>query len=203
MGMIVVFFLVFSSPQLRADPKKNAPSSIKIPDKLAAYIPVDYRAKFQRLTGLEKSALHWNQGIVVYCNICQDVYTNNYIEFLRDFNDDGDEEEEKEGKSRYKKYPAGTVIVKDHFPLGKRYFLDEGAVPTDPTTIAVMIKHKKGYDPIHDDWQYGYFMPSGQVIAIGKGEDSQIKKLCSDCHRNIRSRDHIFSSKIQLNSAQK
>ena len=200
-------FLFISTLVLAKNSKKES-GKIVIPKEFSSYVPPDYHTKFQRLSSFEKSALHWNQGIVVYCNTCKDVYINNDLEYLREFDDDEDDEDDEEEDSssktsKYKKYAVGTVIVKDHFPLEKRYFVNKQAVPTNPTTVAVMIKRKKGFDPIHDDWQYGYFTLQGNIIVNGKGENQAVKKLCSDCHKNIHSRDHIFSSRLKSEFTQK
>lgn len=168
---------------------------VKIPKEFKDDIPIDYRSKFKRISSFEKSALHWNLGIVIYCNTCLKAYLNNYIEFLREF--EADEDEEEELKLEYKTYPVGTVIVKDHFQLNAAHFVDSSAIPSAPSTIAVMVKKEKGFDPTHGDWLYGYFGADGKMIASGKAANPAVKALCSDCHNNIKERDYIFSRRTR------
>ncbi|MEN8822645.1 MAG: cytochrome P460 family protein [Abyssibacter sp.] len=160
------------------------PRSIKMFDVPPAYADSlgDYRKRWERLTGFEYSGLHWNQFIMVYTSLGGPVYQNNYLAFMRWYEDP----DEPDNLPRYQPYPVGTVVLKENF-------LAEGGKPTQATTVTAMIKQSPGYAPQAGDWEYLQFDAAGRIIVAGRGDDPAIRALCADCHNNMAERDYIFS----------
>lgn len=164
------------------------------PKKENAQLYGDYRKKWNRLSGFELSSLHWNQFVAVFINQAEDVYRNNYIQYLRTSQDDWDEDEdedEREDEIRedtvYKTYPIGTILAKEGFDssLGK---------PGTPIFISMMLKQPNGYDPEFGDWQYLKYSADGTTLVSGKASDPNIKAQCGACHLNVSERDFVFST---------
>lgn len=177
-------------------------AAVVIPKKLDPYVKPDYADSYTQLSGLEKSALHWNYGITIFCIKCEPAYVQNYLEYQKQFEAD-DEDEDEEVTYNFIKYAEKTVFVKNHYILKQNHYLNEKAIPEPPDMVAVMIKREAGYDPEFGDWQYGYFNAKGNVIVEGKGSKPAIRSLCSDCHKNISERDHIFSRHLVPNFCKK
>ena len=144
----------------------------------------NYRKSWSRLTGYEYSGLHWNQFIVVYSNLGNETYRNNYSEYLR-YYQDYDEDEPKQ--PNFASYPTGTIVLKENFLASK-------GLPKVPLSVTMMIKREAGYDTQVGNWEYVQFDPKGKVMLKGNSQDAVVKKACANCHINIADRDYIFSN---------
>jgi hypothetical protein len=158
-------------------------SEFSIPDNYKNII-YNYPRKWQRLSGYEYSALHWEQFVVVFINNKTEVYSNNHSEFLRIYEEDLDPEEDE---INYKKYEVGTIILKESF-------LNKDSRPTTPLLLSGMIKRKPGYDPEFGDWEYFQSSPDGKIIAMGNSKDKEIEATCVSCHSNINDQDFVFAT---------
>ena len=185
LGLAVALLLAVGPALVEAgDEASPYPRHIKMFDTPPAYAEQlgDYRRRWERLTGFEYSGLHWNQFIMVYTNLGGEVYQNNYLEFMRWYEDP----DEPDNLPQYQPYPVGTVMLKENF-------LAEGGKPTQATTVTAMIKQPPGYAPEAGDWEYLQFDAAGRIIVAGRGDDPAIHALCADCHHNMAERDYIFS----------
>jgi hypothetical protein len=84
-----------------------------------------------------------------------------------------------------KKYPVGSIIVKEKQGLP---FREEGAVESYSKThdgVGGMIKRALGFDPEHGNWEYFYFEDASQV------EQGKIS-TCIECHRAAAKSDFVF-----------
>ncbi|MEJ2681442.1 MAG: cytochrome P460 family protein [Gammaproteobacteria bacterium] len=149
----------------------------------------DYRHRFNRVSAISYSALHWNHFVSIFAapNGAATVYRNNFKEYMTlvEREDDGDDYEPS-----FQQYPVGTVFVKEHF-------ISEGGHAGNPTQLSVMKKHAAGYDFSGGDWEYIQIGFSGKVMARGNSENPVVKALCSNCHSNIANRDYVFSLNYQ------
>lgn len=141
----------------------------------------NYRAEWPRLTGLQYSGMHWGQSVIVFVNQHRDIYRRNHRTYLLEF-EEADEDETYE----YTPYPVGTIFVKENFLL----HIDQKA---QALTLAIMIKHKPGYDPELGDWEFIQVGADGQTIVQGaSSKNPAVASLCGDCHKNLADRDYIF-----------
>ncbi|MDJ0842596.1 MAG: cytochrome P460 family protein [Acidobacteriota bacterium] len=143
----------------------------------------DYRQRWSRLTGINPSALHWNQSIIVFINQNEHIYRHNYLTYMKLLNDDYDDEDE----IQFKTYTPGTILLKEHYSI-------QMGQPVTGLTIAMMIKREPGYAPDHGDWQYVQFSATGEVIMDGNAGNPVVKEQCASCHQNIAERDFVFHS---------
>ena len=162
-------------------------SDFSIPEQYKKII-VDYPKNWHRLSGYEYSALHWEQFVVIFMNKNQDVYANNHLEFIRIYEEDLDPEEDE---ILFKKYPVGTVILKESF-------LNEHSRPTNALLLSGMIKREKGYDPKYGDWEYFQSNKNGDIIAFGNSTNKLVNTTCIDCHSNIEDKDFIFATHYSI-----
>lgn len=173
------------SPQPPFDIEQFKPSS----DNKTLY--GDYRRKWNRLSGFELSSLHWNQFVAVFINQSEDVYRNNYIEYLRtsqdDWDDEDEDEEETETVSKFKPYPVGTIVVKEGFDSSQ-------GKPGEALFISIMKKREKGFDTANGDWEYMQFDPRGKTMLKGKATKANVQAQCAGCHLNVADRDYVFST---------
>lgn len=192
--MKIIFLIMFSFLVVT-----SSYAEVIIPQKYQALIK-NYRHKLERVSGLEPSPLHWGHGVVVYGDHeAAKIYRHNHLEFIKEFEmDEGDDEDDDEFVINYKKYKVGTVFVKEQFSLPGKHSLASTGIPSDPSSIIVMIKEKPGYDPAGNDWKYVYFMVDGNIVAEGKSSVPAVKVLCSNCHQNVKQRDFIFSRIIKF-----
>lgn len=156
----------------------------EIPESYKSLVPKNYRTKWKRITGFEYSGLHWGQFVVVYMNDHEEIYKNNYIEYIRLYVED---EELEDDEMMFQPYPVGTVFLKENY-------LVETNRPGAPSSLTLMVKKEPGYDPEFGDWLYMQSATSGQIAMEGKMKDPVIYKVCSECHANMAERDYIFSS---------
>lgn len=138
------------------------------------------------LTGYERSALHWDQFVRVYINQGTNVYQWNYLQFLREYLQDYDEDPPQ---IDYQKYPEGTVIAKENYAA-------EHGLPTQLLTLTVMVKRAKNYYAKGGNWEYIQFSSKGKVMLRGSGQNPQVQKACASCHQNVAQRDFIFSTML-------
>ena len=77
--------------------------------------------------------------------------------------------------------PAGTVIVKEHFPV------QDDMASESRAAYLVMAKMPTGYDADHDDWYYAMVDDMAhEVKAQGKVE------MCVGCHMQAAGTDYVF-----------
>jgi hypothetical protein len=169
------------------EPVPYLTSDFNIPDRYKNII-TDYPEEWQRLSGYEYSALHWEQFVVIFMNKNQEVYANNHLEFIRIYEEDLDSEEDD---IFFKSYPVGTIILKESF-------LNGNSRPTTALLLSGMIKRDKGYDPKYGDWEYFQSNKSGEIIAHGNSKDKLISTTCIDCHSNIEDKDFIFATHYSM-----
>ena len=160
------------------------PSPFKIPKKFEALLK-DYRKNWVRLTNIEFSGLHWNNGVVVYINKNRKTFLHNHIGFLKIREDLLEDDEEEE--DLFLVYPVGAILVKENYLL-------ENGIPVAILTVTVMIKRQRGYDPKTGDWEFLQFDPKGKILVSGNSKNKRVEAVCASCHRNIVSRDFIFST---------
>jgi hypothetical protein len=200
-GLIVLAISAFAAPAFGESFVESlgafnseAATPFKVPEQYGNDLK-DYREKFIRLTRLEFSGLHWNQGIVIYINRNYKTYVDNYIGYLKlsegledeDPCEEGDDPEEDECVELFSDYAAGTIVLKENYLLKDR-------VPETPLMVTLMIKHEPGYDPEHGDWEYAQFDSSGKLIISGNATDPNVNKVCAECHINMSGRDYLFST---------
>lgn len=94
----------------------------------------------------------------------------------------------------------GIVIVKKNFGERGKTTLED--VANNPgkfiTSVTVMFKREKGYDPDNKDWFWAKYQPSGQLMKnpkgmalagrVAKGSD----KACIACHAGAPGDDYVF-----------
>lgn len=158
----------------------------EIPEKYSEDLH-DYRTDWTRLTGFEYSGLHWQQFIAIYINREADVYTYNFNQYIRYYQDLEEYDEDEISEPIFKKYTPGTIILKENFAA-------KNGSPDTPLTITMMIKHAPGYDPQNGDWEYVQSTSSGEIILSGNEQDPAVKTACANCHINIAERDYIFTN---------
>ncbi len=152
----------------------------------------EYRKTYTRLTALQKSALHWNFGIVTYINKGEDRFQHNYNMYVKEFEALDEDDDEALEEIEFKPYDVGTIIVKEQYPLESEHHIDIEGVPLNPSALSIMIKEKKGYDPENGDWRYLQITSSGTMVANGKASDPVVKPLCGECHINVKDRDYVY-----------
>ena len=176
------FFLQVADTEGRRDILGLETTPFTIPEPYRDLL-ADYRKSWHRLTGINPSALHWNQSIVVLINQSESVYRHNYLTYMKQLEDDFDDEDE----IQFETYPTGTVLLKEHYAI-------QVGQPVTGLTVALMIKRQPGYAPDHGDWQYVQFSASGQLMIDGRGSDPLVWAQCASCHQNIAERDFVFHS---------
>ena len=162
----------------------NAPSPFRVPEKFQDLLN-NYRRNWTRLTKLEFSGLHWKGGIVVYINKNYKTFLRNYIGFLKIQEDLLEDDEDEE--DLFSVYPVGTIVLKENYLLEK-------SIPTRVSTVTVMIKRPKGYDPEMGDWEFLQFDQQGKILLSGNSKDAVVQATCAFCHKEMESRDYIFST---------
>lgn len=182
--------LSLSLTGLSADKSTNslyqqAPNFV-IPKSLKAITP-DYRKQWHRLSDSEFSGLHWQQFVVIYSNIGQDVYNNNYRTYINHYINE--EPSSKPNKKAFTQYPEGTIIIKESFA-------NHTPQIADALTLTIMIKHPKGFDSANGDWEYLQTSSDGRILLRGKADDPAVYQPCGECHKNMKERDYIFSTII-------
>ena len=162
----------------------DAASPFRVPEKFQDLLR-NYRRNWTRLTNLEFSGLHWKQGIVVYINKNYKTFLRNYIGFLKIQEDLLEDEEDEE--DLFSVYPVGTIVLKEN------YLLEKG-IPTRVSTVTVMIKKRKGYNPELGDWEFLQYEKDGKILLAGSSKNPVVQATCAFCHKNMESRDYIFST---------
>lgn len=85
-----------------------------------------------------------------------------------------------------KQLPPGSIVVKENYNKERQLM-----------AITVMYR-TKGFDPEHNDWWYGKYMPNGQIAAMKMEGTNQMMKLagkvqgCIKCHENAGGDDYAF-----------
>jgi cytochrome P460 len=143
-----------------------------------------YRQGWTQATDLERSALHWSQGVVIYMNQGQAQYRNNHARQKHIMNG---EEQADANTPGFTVYPHGTVLLKENYTL-------EQGVPPQPASVTIMLKRETGYDPTMGDWQFVQFDPAGKMIVNGSSRDPEVAATCAVCHRGMVERDYVFST---------
>ncbi len=163
---------------------EKSPYQVELFDTPAAFHESlkHYRSQWLRLTGFEYSGLHWNQFISVYTNTGEETYKNNYLQYIRWYEDPDDEE----NKPVYTTYPEGAVILKENFA-------SENGKPGMPISVTAMIKRGNNYDPSNGNWEYLQFDAKGNILLQGNSSNELVAETCANCHRHVDGRDYIFS----------
>jgi len=167
---------------VHGEPNPYDQSPFAVPEAYAEHM-TDYRKKWDHVSPINYSALHWNHFVSIFMNHSDEIYKHNYIEFLK-----LEEmlEEDEEYDPEFKLYPEGVIFIKEHF-------LSENGSPGKPTILSIMIKREPGYDPKYNDWEYVHASETGQVIISGNSSSPAIMQMCLECHANMADRDYIFS----------
>lgn len=198
LGLMLILWPVLALGQGQRIGKwdSGSPSPFEIPEQWKSTLD-DYRNKWIRLTDLEFSGLHWNQGIVVYINQSHKTFVNNYVEYLKileglDEDEDCDPgerylEDEDECISVFRFFPKGTIVLKEN------YLLHEG-VPQQPLTVTMMAKEANDDENPENNWKYIQFDKDGKILISGKASDPAVQSNCAECHQNMMDRDYIFST---------
>jgi hypothetical protein len=186
---VIYLALLFAATLLNGISRAEA---TKPPDSLGVFaLPIgyedilkDYRQQFTCMSKVEKSASHWNHWVVVYINKNAEVFSENHLEYFKWYVSESNTPGEKK---KFKEYPVGTVVLKEHFtssdgPYGK------------PAMLAFMIKHPKGYDSKMGDWQFVWASADGKILLQGKATSPPVHTACGECHANARERDYVFSN---------
>ena len=184
---IMLFSTVFNSLSLFAKEIPYQTTDFTIPAKYQSQIK-NYPLAWQRLSGYEHSALHWEQFVLVFSNKSKEIYVNNHFEFMRVYEEDLDPEEDE---ITYKPYPIGTILLKESF-------LNEDSRPGKSLFLSGMIKRKKGYDSRYGDWEYFQSSTDGQLLFSGNSKNAPVMKTCIECHGHIAEKDFIFASHYSI-----
>ena len=83
--------------------------------------------------------------------------------------------------NKLEKFPEGSIIVREK--PGK-------ASEELPELLAVMIKHRAGFNPDGGDWEFLLIDGSGTKIRL-----RQKQGQCLDCHRSQRDNDFVYPLK--------
>ncbi|NKI17802.1 cytochrome P460 family protein [Spongiibacter sp. KMU-166] len=174
----------FGTAQAEEDAGELPPYSHKMFDipASATVLSDNYRSSWARLSGFEYSGLHWNQFIILYSNIGQEVYKENYLQYITWFEDPDDDDNTPE----YSSYPEGTVILKENFA-------SKQGKPNAAISVTAMIKKPAGYDSANGDWEYLQFGPDGTVLLQGAASKPYVEQQCGACHRSVADRDYVFA----------
>lgn len=82
--------------------------------------------------------------------------------------------------------PVGAAIVKEKW-------LPDADTSMTLIAYAAMIKHERGYDPSHGDWEYLYVDLADEDESVERG------KLpgCRDCHARAATKDYLFRTHLK------
>lgn len=183
--LVVPFYYSLASNRSANVLDPGAPSQFTVPPSLLPLLQ-DYPKKLTRLSGIEPSGLHWNQGIVVYANTKGDVYRHNYMSYQKFLSYDEDEDDDA-NKVAFKTYAPGTILLKENYVTSSHPFVK-------PASVTVMMKQAKGYDPAMGDWRFVQFDTAGNITVDGSSQDSTVNLVCAFCHRSMVDRDYVFST---------
>lgn len=183
-SIAVIPLAMFTSQGYAADPFSIYP--FEVPTKYAKDLK-DYRTNWKRLTGFEYSGLHWQQFVVIYINKDAQIYSDNFKEYVKYYQDLDEYDEDELTVPEFKHYSEGTIVLKENFGA------DNGS-PDVPLSVTMMIKREAGYDTENGDWEYVQFTPAGKVTLSGNSSNKAISAACSNCHINIAERDYIFTN---------
>ncbi len=180
-----------NGPDTAAPKLEYNPPPFKIPKQFEKQLG-DYRKKFFQLSGFEFSGLHWKQFVRVYVNQDAQTYLNNFKEYVRIYLDNN-EANDTATRSTFQPYLVGTIFLKENYR-------SDNDKPGIPTFLTIMIKHKPGYDPKGNDWEYLQIGQDGNIYFQGKGDHPGVKAMCAKCHSNMAERDYIFSTFCSVSS---
>lgn len=144
---------------------------------------------WEKLVEKRASGLHWGLDVTIYLNKAVDVYYFNAMCY-RDECSDADEE--PTGDNRYRKYPEGTMLVKEN------YHALESTKAGELHSLTVMIKRAANYDTENGDWQYFELIQQrdGRFLVNLEGSHGNkgVAQNCSGCHFGAKDRDFVFST---------
>lgn len=86
-----------------------------------------------------------------------------------------------------RKYPIGSVIVKQKLPSPLIDRSSRVGVMQANLGVGGMVKRPAGYDPEHGDWEYFYFDDPADVTS-GRMAN------CVECHHSVRRTDYVFGT---------
>jgi hypothetical protein len=78
------------------------------------------------------------------------------------------------------RFARGATIVKEKLVPGASGSLELAA-------LGIMTKRAPGFDPLHGDWEYGYWE---EAIGIARG--SELADHCGGCHAGAQDTDYVF-----------
>jgi hypothetical protein len=87
------------------------------------------------------------------------------------------------------KFPEGSVIVKEKLAAKDSQ---------SPELLTVMIKRKKGFNPVSGDWEYMVVNGAGEKVE-GRGK----LQNCQSCHLATQQNDYIFRTYLVSEVASK
>lgn len=152
----------------------------------------NYRKDYRQVSDIEFSGMHWNSGISIFVKPGKTLenYMSNFEVFVEEFDSLGSGDS-TEFVDMYKKYPLGSILVKEHY---REKYVGTSPLDHTPSFMTVMIKREEGYDPIIQDWQFMKLTTDGEVLIEGNSNNLAVRALCVECHRNVSSRDFVFST---------
>ena len=74
--------------------------------------------------------------------------------------------------------PVGAILAKDSFQV-----TGAGKVAVGP--LFVMEKMAAGWNKASDDWKYSMVLPTGAIMGVTKGTNSNAMKFCYECHISV------------------
>lgn len=93
------------------------------------------------------------------------------------------------GYARYERLgsmPAGSIVVKDSFIV-----TESGEVMTGP--LFLMEKREAGFNAESNDWLFMMVQPSGAVVGMTNGVNSNAVRFCAACHNKApKGQDNLY-----------
>ena len=74
--------------------------------------------------------------------------------------------------------PVGVILAKDSFQV-----TGAGKVAVGP--LFVMEQVSAGWNKASDDWKYSMVLPTGAIMGVTKGTNSNAMKFCYECHISV------------------
>ena len=74
--------------------------------------------------------------------------------------------------------PVGAILAKDSFQV-----TGTGKVAVGP--LFVMEKMSAGWNKASDGWKYSMVLPTGAIMGVTKGTNSNAIKFCYECHISV------------------
>lgn len=82
--------------------------------------------------------------------------------------------------------PVGARMAKPSFTVGA-----DGHGAVGP--LFLMEKMEKGFNASSGDWKYSMVTPTGAVVGVTGGQNSQAMQFCAECHQAVgETQDHLY-----------